>query len=266
MSKRNPAVYLIINTINGHLYVGSAVNYKKRFNNHFSDLRKNIHHSTYLQRAYNLYTEAAFQALPLEKLESEDALVPREQYWIDLLNPEYNISKTAGSALGCKRSDETREKMSKAATGRPMPQKTREAIRNANVGRTRPYKPANFSPDLIEQKRSDMLVRGKEMRKLWSLTPEGRKRLSDLAKQRVITEAEKLKISDKNSIAVLQYDLDGNFIKEWKSARQAFKDLNISYKNICTVCQGKRRSAGGFAWKYKHDIIHNEEVRKLNKK
>jgi hypothetical protein len=34
-------------------------------------------------------------------------LISREQYYIDLLNPEYNICKVAGSRLGCKHSPET---------------------------------------------------------------------------------------------------------------------------------------------------------------
>jgi group I intron endonuclease len=41
-----------------------------------------------------------------------DQAVSREQYYLDLLKPEYNILKTAGSLLGHKHSEEVRAKMS----------------------------------------------------------------------------------------------------------------------------------------------------------
>lgn len=45
-------IYCIKNKITGDIYVGSAVSMKKRKHRHFSSLRKNIHHSAYLQRAF----------------------------------------------------------------------------------------------------------------------------------------------------------------------------------------------------------------------
>lgn len=51
---------------------------------------------------------------------------------------------------------------------------------------------------------------------------------------------------------VLQYDLQGNFIKEWETARQAClfynpKDLN----GVSACCLGKQKTAFGYKWKYK---------------
>jgi group I intron endonuclease len=43
--------------------------------------------------------------------------IKREQYYIDLLNPEYNILKKAGSSFGHKHGEETRVKMSNAKRG-----------------------------------------------------------------------------------------------------------------------------------------------------
>ena len=45
-------------------------------------------------------------------------------------------------------------------------------------------------------------------------------------------------------IPVLQYDLKGNFIKQWESET----DTNIPH--ISDVCKGKRKSAGGYIWRY----------------
>lgn len=55
---------------------------------------------------------------------------------------------------------------------------------------------------------------------------------------------------DKNKKIVNQYDLEGNFIKKWESIKSAELQLNIPNQNICKVCQGKRKTAGGYIWKY----------------
>ena len=49
----------------------------------------------------------------LEILEycDRDKVIEREQYYIDLLKPEYNILQTAGSSLGFKYSEDTKAKM-----------------------------------------------------------------------------------------------------------------------------------------------------------
>ena len=48
---------------------------------------------------------------------------------------------------------------------------------------------------------------------------------------------------------ILQFDTEGNFIKEWQSIKQAFLKLHIS--KIGLVCKGRRKTAGGYIWKYK---------------
>lgn len=50
---------------------------------------------------------------------------------------------------------------------------------------------------------------------------------------------------------VLQFDLDGNFIKKWVSMTEAGKKLNINYSQISMVCNNiyGHKTAGGFKWK-----------------
>lgn len=48
---------------------------------------------------------------------------------------------------------------------------------------------------------------------------------------------------------VVQYDLQGNFIKEWKSIAEASKTLKLN--KIWEVCNNKRNKCGNFIWKYK---------------
>ena len=56
---------------------------------------------------------------------------------------------------------------------------------------------------------------------------------------------------DFHSKIVEQYDLNLNFIKEWPSVSDAENSLNISHGDISKCALHKRRSAGGYIWKYK---------------
>ena len=58
-----------------------------------------------------------------------------------------------------------------------------------------------------------------------------------------------------NPIPVLQYTLDGIFIKEWKSFTQASKEMNICISSINKSASGKNKSSGGYIWKYKNQPI-----------
>lgn len=55
----------------------------------------------------------------------------------------------------------------------------------------------------------------------------------------------------KTPIKIYQYDLDGNFIKEWESATVAARTLGYnSPSEITAVAQGRRKTTHGFVWKY----------------
>jgi group I intron endonuclease len=61
--------------------------------------------------------------------------IAREQYYIDLLKPEYNILLVAGSSYGHKRSDETKLKLREIRTGSVTLQETKDKIAAAMLGR-----------------------------------------------------------------------------------------------------------------------------------
>lgn len=88
-------VYKISNTLNEHFYIGSSKDSYGRWYNHRSALRANRHHSQYLQRAWSKYGEEAFKFEMIEECPKEN-LLEREQHYIDLLKPTYNVEKKAG--------------------------------------------------------------------------------------------------------------------------------------------------------------------------
>ena len=56
----------------------------------------------------------------------------------------------------------------------------------------------------------------------------------------------------KKSIPILQFAKDGELIKEWPSACEAERQLGICQSHICQCIKGRRKSAGGFVWRYVH--------------
>lgn len=50
---------------------------------------------------------------------------------------------------------------------------------------------------------------------------------------------------------IIQYSLNGQFIKEWSSAKDVELELGLSRKNISSNLREKSLSAFGFIWKYK---------------
>ena len=55
-----------------------------------------------------------------------------------------------------------------------------------------------------------------------------------------------------NSKKVNQYDINGNFIREWGSTMQIERELKIKHSNISACCLKNRKykTAGGYRWEY----------------
>lgn len=49
---------------------------------------------------------------------------------------------------------------------------------------------------------------------------------------------------------IIQYDMGGNAINIWESAKDAADSLEINYQGISACCRNLRKSCGGFLWSY----------------
>lgn len=104
---KNKGVYSIINLNNGKVYVGStSLSFYERWNIHLKNLKTNSHHSKYLQNSFNKYDYDSLQFKILEITDTNN-LINREQFYFNLLNPEFNSCRIAGSPKGTKHSKET---------------------------------------------------------------------------------------------------------------------------------------------------------------
>lgn len=117
-------IYAISNVVNGHLYVGSAVDFRQRYRQHKHDLIQGKHRNQILQKAWRKYGSASFTFSLLEEVKDTALLLSVEQMYLDKYidtSSCYNIARIASSTLGLKRSPESIEKWKVSMRGKPGP-------------------------------------------------------------------------------------------------------------------------------------------------
>jgi len=135
--RNKTGVYCWLNAANGKRYIGSGAKcLQGRKEHHLNDLASNRHWNRHLQAAWNKYGADRFQFCVLEYCESDLCLV-REQYWIDHYQAAdqrfgYNLSPTAGSPLGVRRSEKTKKLISKVKKKQGLSPELRQKIVAAN--------------------------------------------------------------------------------------------------------------------------------------
>lgn len=151
----NSGIYKIVNKINNHYYVGRTVNFQTRWSTHRLKLKENRHDNRHLQSAWNLYGEAAFDFVIVEKLPKNiELLKEAENRYINKfisdrkngLNDCYNKSEKSGGGL---QSEQHREQLIKKSTGRKPSEETRRklsASAKARIARDKQLGVGIFSP------------------------------------------------------------------------------------------------------------------------
>lgn len=273
-------IYQISNLINNKIYIGSTQkNFRNRLWEHYSDLRRNAHGNNYFQKAYNKYGEDNFLFSIIEYVSPENCIA-REQYYLDTKNPfkekGYNLYPSARGGLGYKHSKETKEKMSEIGKKKPINPIAIEAMKKANTGRK--------SPDHVNKRMSEMLskpviqlsLEGIFIRE-WKSCTEATLSFGVNSNDSNIAACTRGKCKSArgflwvkkenyipnqlysynnkqgkvNMIKVNQYDLEGNFIKEWESSNKAAKFYNIGPVGIYNCVKNKAKTCIGYKWSYK---------------
>lgn len=75
------------------------------------------------------------------------------------------------------------------------------------------------------------------------------------AKETYASRYDRSAIAKNNAIKkkVIQYTLDGKYIKEWDSLTDIQNELGFCRRNISKCCEGKYKQANNFIWKFKKD-------------
>jgi len=107
----------------------------------------------------------------------------------------------------------------------------------------------------LSQESKDKISRAKKGKTAWNkgipMSIEQRHLLSEIKKGKC---PDSLKVSCKRRYkAIIQFDKEGNFIKEWSSIQLASDTLNINNANLVQSVKNGRCKAGGYIWKYKNE-------------
>jgi group I intron endonuclease len=171
-------IYLITNTVNGTVYVGSAVNIKRRFEEHRKHLRGERHKNRFLQNAWAKHGEQAF-VFSVLFLCSVESLIQEEQKAIDHYAADgriYNLSPVAGSRLGAKVSEQGRKNISAAQRGQPGRHCTPHTEETKAKLRAR----------VVSDETRAKMAAAKLGKKRPAFTEETRRRMSEAQKGRVV--------------------------------------------------------------------------------
>ncbi len=220
----NLEVYKISNNENGKIYIGiTSQGVDVRWYKHCSDA--NTDSNFPIHNAIRKYGKENFQVDVIEVIEDKDYdyLKEREIYWIkefDSYNREigYNLTLGGDGTFGRFHSEETKDKIRQKALEREVSDKTRKKMSESQKKVKRDYS---------------------------ALARLSNKRWENLE------EREKASINNPNNRQILQYNIDLNFIKEFRSAAEAGRSINKGHQNIATCARGKLKTAYGFIWKYK---------------
>jgi hypothetical protein len=111
-------VYVWKNKVTGSIYVGSSIDLGRRFREYYRfDLLANKRPNSIIHRAILQYGYAFLSLDILEYCDKQETFI-REQYYLDLLKPDYNILKVAGVYAGHKHSEDVRRDMSESRMGK----------------------------------------------------------------------------------------------------------------------------------------------------
>lgn len=110
--------------------------------------------------------------------------------------------------------DETKKKMSDSQKGKKLSEETKNKLRDINIGKK------------LSEETKDKISNSKKGKPSWN--------------------------HGKSKDLIIQLDMNNNFIKEWNSLIDIQK-AGYQKSNVVNVCNGKRKSHGGYKWIYKKD-------------
>ncbi len=211
-------IYQLKNTVNEKIYIGQAQNILNRFNDHRRNRNGHLlYRDCYLYRAIKKYGWGKFEISVLEKVDDVSLINEREIFWINKLNPEYNMKDGGDCARGWKHSEKAKRKMS-------------ETKSKMYLGENNPFFGKTHSKETKEKIRKAKI--GKKLSK---------------AHREKISKSNKSHLRGKK---VVQLDLEGNEIRRHKSVSESAKNIEVNISTMFKHLKGKNKTCKGYVFRY----------------
>ena len=118
-------IYKILNKINNKVYIGSAINIGKRWQDQRWHLKNNIHHNSHLQSAWNKYGEDSFEFMVLLECKINVLLLNETNLILEYNsfnnNYGYNVNDPEHMFLNRKHTEKTKKILSIQKIGNKNP-------------------------------------------------------------------------------------------------------------------------------------------------
>ena len=266
---KNTYIYTLIDPITNEIrYVGKAIKPKNRLVEHIRESKKKSHNPSHKKN----WIKGLLSKNKTPKIEILDEVPSNEwefweTYWISQLKcwgfKLTNISP-GGYNNNYKRNNKTKQKMRQSKLGTTLSDTHKKQISDSikKVSKERPNynRSGNNIKNIINK---DLLYKlyidenlsmpkiskkiGFSEKKIWqSLQEYNIKKDKSIWKKQLSTQPKK---------PVLQYNLDGEFMKEWSSPIDIHKEYGYNKSNIANVCRGVAKTCNGFIWRYKNEFI-----------
>ena len=266
-------IYMYVNKVNGKKYIGKAKDFNKRHKRHLKG-------KLIIDKALRKYGEENFEIVILEEnVETDSQLNELEKSYIKKYDSYrkngkgYNVADggTGGDTLKGM-TDEQRQdharKISETTKGRVFTEEHRKHLSEAGVGKVHgkaneetKQKMSNahkkrWENTTEEEKQKFIEQRSGEKNPMYGKhhTEEWKRE-----KSRKVKEHHE-KYGHPSVKRVVQCDKNNNAIKVWDSMKQVEDELKIHHSAISQCCKGKRKTAGGYKWKYAEENIKESEV------
>lgn len=234
-------IYKIENTITHKVYIGQSCDIYTRWQHHIGRLKIGKHYNSHLQKSWDKYGSENFSFEILERCNKEQ-IDNRERFYIKKYNStnyEYGYNLESGGSLYKTHSEETKRKISEGNKGKTCSDESKKRMSEIQKVAQRGKKLSDVTKRKIGEAlkgrvySDETIEKFRELHKRENLSYETRKKISEAAYKKVI-----------------QLTKDGNIVAEFDAIKFAEESTGINHSHISNVCKGKRKTAGGYIWKY----------------
>lgn len=243
-------IYITTNHINGKQYIG-----QKKYDKS-NKWKKYLGSGIALKRAIEKYGESNFSKEIIEECQTKEILDDREKYWINYYNAVdsddfYNIASggDGGNTIvgyseeQMEQYKEYKRKLHKEVAPKGELCAVSKLTEKQVLEIIERLKKNDFNLDIAnDYKVSPGTIDDIRNHKTWKSLTEN-----------IIFDDISSRKRPRGTKPVVQYSEDGKYIATYKSARDVQRELGISYKLVSAVCNGTKRIAHGFIWRFEGD-------------
>ncbi len=218
-------IYKITNP-EGKIYIGQSINIDRRFKEY-----KRLQKRSVGRKIISSLKKYGSDNHIFEVIEecSIEQLHDREYYWkLHYRSVENGLNCDYFDNSGGPRSEETKRRISEGAKGKKRSEFTKQKLRK---------------PKTEEHKQN--ISKSKQ-----NISEETKRRISEGKKGKTPNRDYK-EWAKTRTKPILQYDLEGNFIKEWEGTKAAALYLGCDHTTITANLRGITKKGYGFIWKRK---------------